>query len=199
MSTAPKLGHNAKRKKMMIYGGVAAAILLVLLLARRASAASSSSGSSGSSGTSAGTGTASTYDPYASTGSGAGGVDYSTQLASIDSNINSLAGAVASLQAGAQTPGPSTPGTSGSASDILSAITAGAQIFQAGAASVGAPNITVTAPRQPGPGNTKVKLPPPPKGGGHYVWHNGKPQLIHAVGKNKWAPGPPRKHPARKK
>jgi hypothetical protein len=45
----------------------------------------------------------------------------------------------------------------------------------------------------------KAKLPPPPASGGHYVSVAGKPVLIHATGKNTWAPGPPPKPPLKAK
>lgn len=201
MNPAAPLKSN-KRRKAIIYGGVAAALLLVFLLTRRSSASSSTGA----------TDTTATPQPVSNpavdpssyytgdTGSGAGGVDYSTELASIDSNVNTLAGAVSALQTSSQTPGTSTPGTGGGvdATSIISAFTAGASAFQAGAAS--AAPAPVTAPAQPGPGSRPpvkppplVRLPPPPKSGGHYVDVNNKAVLIHAVGKNKWAPGPPPK------
>jgi len=43
----------------------------------------------------------------------------------------------------------------------------------------------------PSAGAPKIKLPPPPPTGGHFVNVGGKPQLIHAIGPNQWRPGPP--------
>ncbi|MGH9060271.1 MAG: hypothetical protein ACRDZY_12270, partial [Acidimicrobiales bacterium] len=104
--------HDPKRRKMLIYAGVAGALLLVALLARRSSA--NSAAAAGQQPTAVPVSNPA-VDPasYYTGGSGAGGVDYGPQLASLDTNIQTLAQAVQAGQFNAQNPGPSTPGSSG--------------------------------------------------------------------------------------
>lgn len=81
----------------------------------------------------------------------------------------------------------------------IAALRGGVSIYNEGQAAAAAQRAAQAAAKDPasgeaaGPLNTLGPKPPKPKGGGHYVPVNGRWQLIHAIGLNKWAPGPPPK------
>lgn len=109
---------DPKKRKLLIYGGLAAAMLVMYLLSR----SSSSSGSSSSSQTAAQQQAAAQAAQQqaaldaanygsGSYGSGAGGIDPSTDMANIDSDLQTLSQQFASYQNAATTPGSGSTAT----------------------------------------------------------------------------------------
>jgi hypothetical protein len=131
--------HSKNRRRLLIYGGMAAAMLLVFVLMRRSSAAASSTDTAAPA-TSATDPTGSLTD----SGGSAGGVDDSAELGTIDTDIQTLSGYLASYVQSAQNPGANTPGTTGTTTTDTPT----------------APVVNVyTTPSQPGPGNTPAVTP----------------------------------------
>jgi hypothetical protein len=150
-----------RRRQLMIYGGVAIALLLVVVFVRRSSSSSWSTSPSSSSDIDPATGVPyseeeAAYESGASdAGGGADGVDDSSELAGIDSDIQTLAQGVQALQNASQNAGSNTPGTTGTTGDTISDLPATiAAAIAAGVAGVQSP-----APSQPGPGNTPTSNP----------------------------------------
>lgn len=185
----PPGGKSKKRRQQMIIAGVALAGLLLLYLRSRSSSSSSSS-----------------------TNTQAAAAAAAQQQAQLDQSQYAASGG------GGGT--PSTFADNGAQAAALGdAVTQGLSGVQAALSSLQQPGAAVTDTTLPGPDNSPAPtqitinntpagqpagspakaaakpLPPPPAGGGHYVLVNGKPQLIHATGKNTWAPGPPPKKP----
>jgi len=152
-----RLTRDPRRQRMLIYAGVAGAILLMFLLSRRQAAAAAASG--GSQALQPVSNPAVDPSQYYGSGSGAGGVDYGPQLATIDTDLQTLGQAIQAQQTAAQTPGATTPGTGGG--DPTSQVTAliGA-ISAAQSAGAGIYAQALSAARQPGPGNTPPAPPP---------------------------------------
>ena len=175
-----------KRKQQMIIAGVALAGLLFLFMRSRR-----------------GSGGSSSVDPQKAA------ADAAAQQAQLDQGAQATAGGVtpstfADNGAQAAALGDAvTQGLSG-VSNALQSLQQQAPTGEGGmgAPAAASPMTTVTingtgvgqpagSPAAATSGAARPSKPANPAGGGHYTWSGSKWQLVHAVGHNKWAAGPP--------
>lgn len=192
MAGPPPHGTDKKKRQRLIMIGAAGVLLLFLYLRSQGSSsgtAASSTNATNATDTQAAVDQAVQqqqaqdaatygYGAYGSAGSygdgsgGSGGgfdtTGITSGLSTIDTDLQNLPAAIAGYSYGSAA-APATATTDPTAT----------------------PAITTNVNGQPAGGSKgKITLPAPIPGVGHYVDVNGKPQLIHAIGHNKWAPGP---------